>query len=47
MATEHPPAPHPPGSQAQVLSGLRVVEIGQYVAAPLAATIFADLGARW
>jgi crotonobetainyl-CoA:carnitine CoA-transferase CaiB-like acyl-CoA transferase len=28
-----------------VLSGLRVVEIGQYVAAPLAGTIFADLGA--
>jgi crotonobetainyl-CoA:carnitine CoA-transferase CaiB-like acyl-CoA transferase len=28
-----------------VLSGLRVVEVGQYVAAPLAATIFADLGA--
>ncbi len=27
-------------------AGLRVVEIGQYVAAPLAATIFADLGAR-
>ena len=46
VATEHPPAPHPPGSQAQVLSGLRVVEIGQYVAAPLAATIFADLGAQ-
>ena len=46
MATEHPPAPDPPGSQAQVLSGLRVVEIGQYVAAPLAATIFADLGAH-
>ena len=46
VATEHPPAPDPPGSQAQVLSGLRVVEIGQYVAAPLAATIFADLGAR-
>ena len=46
MATEHPPAPPPPGSQAQVLSGLRVVEIGQYVAAPLAGTIFADLGAN-
>jgi crotonobetainyl-CoA:carnitine CoA-transferase CaiB-like acyl-CoA transferase len=46
VATEHPPAPHPPGSQAQVLSGLRVVEIGQYVAAPLAGTIFADLGAK-
>ncbi|HEX4434385.1 MAG TPA: CoA transferase [Acidimicrobiales bacterium] len=45
MATEHPPAPIPPGDQAQVLSGLRVIEIGQYVAAPLAATIFADLGA--
>jgi crotonobetainyl-CoA:carnitine CoA-transferase CaiB-like acyl-CoA transferase len=45
VAIEHPPAPHPPGGQAQVLSGLRVVEIGQYVAAPLAATIFADLGA--
>ena len=29
-----------------MLSGLRVVEIGQYVAAPLAATIFADLGAN-
>ncbi len=28
-----------------MLSGLRVVEVGQYVAAPLAATIFADLGA--
>ncbi len=45
MATEHPQAPIPPGSLAQVLSGLRVIEIGQYVAAPLAATIFADLGA--
>jgi crotonobetainyl-CoA:carnitine CoA-transferase CaiB-like acyl-CoA transferase len=45
VATEHPPAPLPPGRQAQVLSGLRVVEIGQYVAAPLAGTIFADLGA--
>jgi len=45
VATEHPPAPLPPGSQAKVLSGLRVVEIGQYVAAPLAGTIFADLGA--
>jgi crotonobetainyl-CoA:carnitine CoA-transferase CaiB-like acyl-CoA transferase len=45
VTTEHPPAPLPPGSQAQVLSGLRVVEIGQYVAAPLAGTIFADLGA--
>jgi crotonobetainyl-CoA:carnitine CoA-transferase CaiB-like acyl-CoA transferase len=31
---------------APVLQGLRVVEIGQYVAAPLAATIFADLGAH-
>jgi len=30
----------------RVLEGLRVVEIGQYVAAPLAATIFADLGAQ-
>jgi formyl-CoA transferase len=29
-----------------VLQGLRVVEIGQYVAAPLAATILADLGAE-
>ena len=29
-----------------MLSGLQVVEIGQYVAAPLAATIFADLGAE-
>ncbi len=29
-----------------VLRGLRVVEIGQYVAAPLAATILADLGAE-
>ncbi|MFZ0248325.1 MAG: CoA transferase [Acidimicrobiales bacterium] len=38
--------PIPPGDQAQVLGGLRVVEIGQYVAAPLAATIFADLGAE-
>ena len=28
-----------------MLSGLRVVEVGQYVAAPLAGTIFADLGA--
>ncbi len=45
MATEHPPAPLPPGSRTQVLSGLRVVEVGQYVAAPLAGTIFADLGA--
>jgi crotonobetainyl-CoA:carnitine CoA-transferase CaiB-like acyl-CoA transferase len=45
VATEHPQAPIPPGSLAQVLSGLRVIEIGQYVAAPLAATIFADLGA--
>ncbi len=45
MATEHPPSPLPPGDRAPVLSGLRVVEVGQYVAAPLAATIFADLGA--
>ena len=30
----------------RVLEGLRVVEIGQYVAAPLAATILADLGAE-
>jgi len=30
----------------RVLEGLRVVEIGQYVAAPFAATIFADLGAQ-
>ncbi len=29
-----------------VLRGLKVVELGQYVAAPLAATIFADLGAE-
>ena len=29
-----------------VLHGIRVVEVGQYVAAPLAATIFADLGAE-
>ena len=29
-----------------VLQGIRVVEVGQYVAAPLAATIFADLGAE-
>jgi len=33
-------------SQQGVLRGLRVVEVGQYVAAPLAATIFADLGAE-
>jgi crotonobetainyl-CoA:carnitine CoA-transferase CaiB-like acyl-CoA transferase len=33
-------------STERVLDGLRVVEIGQYVAAPLAATIFADLGAE-
>ena len=32
--------------QEPILRGLRVVEIGQYVAAPLAATIFADLGAE-
>ncbi len=36
MATEPEP----------ILRGLKVVEIGQYVAAPLAATIFADLGAE-
>ncbi|HXN59623.1 MAG TPA: CoA transferase, partial [Acidimicrobiales bacterium] len=30
----------------RVLEGLRVVEIGQYVAAPLTATILADLGAE-
>jgi crotonobetainyl-CoA:carnitine CoA-transferase CaiB-like acyl-CoA transferase len=30
----------------RVLEGLRVVEIGQYVAAPLAATILADIGAE-
>lgn len=35
-----------PARPAPVLEGLRVVEIGQYVAAPLAATIFADLGAH-
>ena len=29
-----------------MLQGLRVVEVGQYVAAPLAATILADLGAE-
>ena len=29
-----------------LLRGLKVVEIGQYVAAPLAATIFSDLGAE-
>jgi crotonobetainyl-CoA:carnitine CoA-transferase CaiB-like acyl-CoA transferase len=34
-----------PGTE-RVLTGLRVLEIGQYVAAPLAATIFADLGAE-
>ncbi len=39
MPTEQVPS-------APVLRGLRVVEIGQYVAAPLAATIFADLGAE-
>ena len=33
-------------SQLGVLQGLRVVEVGQYVAAPLAATILADLGAE-
>ena len=32
-------------STERVLEGLRVVEIGQYVAAPFAATVFADLGA--
>ena len=31
---------------ADVLEGVQVVEVGQYVAAPLAATIFADLGAE-
>ena len=30
----------------RVLDGLQVVEIGQYVAAPLAGSIFADLGAQ-
>ncbi len=30
----------------EILRGLKVVEIGQYVAAPLAATILADLGAE-
>ena len=30
----------------QVLDGLQVVEVGQYVAAPLAGSIFADLGAQ-
>src|SRR3984957_17331095 len=45
VATEHPPAPLPPGSQAQVLSALRVGGIGRSVAAPRAATIFAALGA--
>ncbi len=35
------------GTEAEpILRGLKVVEIGQYVAAPLAATIFADLGAE-
>ena len=33
-------------ARERVLEGLRVVEIGQYVAAPFAATIFADLGAQ-
>ena len=32
--------------RSSVLAGLRVVEVGQYVAAPLAATMFADLGAE-
>jgi crotonobetainyl-CoA:carnitine CoA-transferase CaiB-like acyl-CoA transferase len=31
---------------APILRGLKVVEIGQYIAAPLAGTIFADLGAE-
>ena len=30
----------------RVLEGLQVVEVGQYVSAPLAATVFADLGAE-
>ena len=29
-----------------LLAGLRVVEIGQYIAAPFAATLFADQGAE-
>jgi len=29
-----------------LLGGLRVVEVGQYIAAPLAGTVFADLGAE-
>ncbi len=35
-----------PTEPSRVLQGLRVVEVGQYVAAPLAATILADLGAE-
>ena len=33
-------------SEPGVLAGLRVVEVGQYVAAPFAATLFADQGAE-
>ena len=29
-----------------LLAGLRIVEIGQYIAAPFAATLFADQGAE-
>jgi crotonobetainyl-CoA:carnitine CoA-transferase CaiB-like acyl-CoA transferase len=36
----------PEPAPTRLLEGLRVVEVGQYVAAPLAATIFADLGAQ-
>ena len=33
-------------SPEPLLPGLRVVEIGQYIAAPFAATLFADQGAE-
>src|SRR5580698_7251815 len=36
---------HVPSLSSAILAGLRVSELGQYVAAPLAATMLADLGA--
>ena len=36
----------PPIGDAQVLRGIRVIEIGQVLSAPFAGAIFADLGAE-
>ena len=46
IGTDEPTAPRSPGPEELPLAGVRVVELGNYIAAPTAARLLADFGAE-